>query len=627
VTARKKSARKKSGRKRRTAKAKRPPSGSGRKQARKKRVAKKKAAKKKAVRKKAARKKAPGKKTPRKKAPKKKVPKKRAVKTKAAGTRAAKKSAKRTPASASGLSVFFFGGGEADGDKDMKVLLGGKGANLAEMVRIGIPVPPGFTISTGVCARFNELGGRLPGEVRRAIERAVTRVEGGIGTGFGDPHDPLLLSVRSGARASMPGMMDTVLNLGLNDETVSGLAKQADSRFAYDSYRRLIQMYADVVLGVPLKRFEHRLRDVKEARNVDLDTELSADALRGLVGDYLEIVEEHTGRPFPQDPYEQLWGAVGAVFGSWENERAKKYRRLNHIPDDWGTAVNVQAMVYGNMGDGCATGVAFTRDPATGENHFYGEYLKNAQGEDVVAGIRTPQPINEASRRMGTMDLCTLESEMPEAYARLVDIYKKLERNYQDMQDIEFTIQRGTLWMLQTRTGKRTAQAAVNIAVDMVKEGLIDKREAVRRVDAGSLDQLLHPTLDPKAERKILARGLPASPGAAVGNVVFSAEEAEVRAKAGEKVLLVRLETSPEDIGGMNAAEGILTARGGMTSHAAVVARGMGKCCVSGCAALEVDYDAVARAKPSPSTAAAARSCWGGSRRGRPSWAAASASS
>jgi len=526
---------------------------------------------------------------------KKKATRKKAAKKKAAKKKIAKKKpTKKKPAKAraSELSVFFFGGGQADGNRDMKVLLGGKGANLAEMVNIGIPVPPGFTISTEVCARFNELGGELPDEVRAAIGQSVARVEQLMGTGFGDPHDPLLLSVRSGARASMPGMMDTVLNLGLNDETVSGLVQQADSRFAYDSYRRLIQMYADVVLGVSIKRFENRLRDVKEARRIELDTELSADDLRGLVSDFLEIVEEDTGSPFPQDPFEQLWGSVSAVFGSWENERAKKYRRLNRIPADWGTAVNVQAMVYGNMGEGCATGVAFTRDPATGENHFYGEYLQNAQGEDVVAGIRTPQPINEASRRTGTMGMPTLEGEMPEAYDELVGIYQKLEESYRDMQDIEFTIQRGTLWMLQTRTGKRTAQAAVRIAVDMVKEGLIDQAEAVMRVEAGSLDQLLHPTLDPKAERHVLAQGLPASPGAAVGNVVFSAEEAEVRSKAGEKVLLVRIETSPEDIGGMNVAEGILTARGGMTSHAAVVARGMGKCCVSGCAALEIDYHA-----------------------------------
>ncbi|MEM9175109.1 MAG: pyruvate, phosphate dikinase [Myxococcota bacterium] len=473
----------------------------------------------------------------------------------------------------------------------MKEILGGKGANLAEMTSLGIPVPPGFTISTEVCAEFNRRGGKLPPDVKADVLTALANVEQLMEMRFGDADKPLLVSIRSGARASMPGMMDTVLNLGLNDETVVGLAKLADERFAYDSYRRFIQMYGDVVLGVPHDRFEQRLDAATEDRGVENDTELTAMDLRRVVADYLQIVQETTRAPFPQDPLEQLWGAIGAVFGSWENARAIAYRRLNDIPDEWGTAVNVQSMVFGNMGDNCATGVAFTRNPSTGEKNFYGEYLKNAQGEDVVAGIRTPQPINEASRAEDTKHLPTLEAEMPKAYKQLVAIYKRLEKHYRDMQDIEFTIQDGTLWMLQTRSGKRTTGAAVQIAVDMAKERLITKEEAVLRIEPNSLDQLLHPTIDKDKAPDVVARGLPASPGAAVGQVVFSAEEAEAKAKGGAKVILVRTETSPEDIVGMNASEGILTAKGGMTSHAAVVARGMGKCCVAGCGQLAIDYE------------------------------------
>ena len=473
----------------------------------------------------------------------------------------------------------------------MKEILGGKGANLAEMTSLGIPVPPGFTISTDVCADFNRRGQKLPPEVKADVLTALANVEQLMDLRFGDPERPLLVSIRSGARASMPGMMDTVLNLGLNDDTVVGLAKLADERFAFDSYRRFIQMYGDVVLGVPHDRFEHRLDVAKEARGVQDDTDLTGSDLRAVVRDYLEIVQEATQAPFPQDPQVQLWGAIGAVFGSWENSRAIAYRRLNDIPDDWGTAVNVQSMVFGNMGDNCATGVAFTRNPSTGERNFYGEYLKNAQGEDVVAGIRTPQPINEESRVEDTKKLPTLEGEMPKAYKELVKIYKRLEKHYRDMQDIEFTIQDGALWMLQTRAGKRTSGAAVQIAVDMAREKLITREEAIQRVDANSLDQLLHPTIDPSKAPPVIARGLPASPGAAVGEVVFSAEDAEAKAKGGAKVILVRTETSPEDIVGMNAAEGILTAKGGMTSHAAVVARGMGKCCVAGCGALAINYE------------------------------------
>jgi pyruvate,orthophosphate dikinase len=518
----------------------------------------------------------------------------KAVATKGESKKTARKSPRAASTKASNATqrrVFFFGGGRADGSADMKEILGGKGANLAEMTGLGIPVPPGFTISTEVCAEFNSRGKKLPVSVRADVLTALANVEQLMDLRFGDPERPMLVSVRSGARASMPGMMDTVLNLGLNDKTVVGLAALADERFAYDSYRRFIQMYSDVVLEVPHERFELRLDAAKEARGARNDTDLTGADLRAVVADYLEIVEEHTHKPFPQNPQAQLWGAIEAVFGSWQNPRAIAYRRLNDIPDEWGTAVNVQSMVFGNMGDDCATGVAFTRNPSTGERNFYGEYLKNAQGEDVVAGIRTPQPINESSRAADTQDLPTLEREMPKAYKELTQIYKRLERHYRDMQDIEFTIQKGTLWMLQTRSGKRTSAAAVKIAVEMAQERLITREEAILRVDANSLDQLLHPTIDRSQTQQVIARGLPASPGAAVGEVVFSAEHAEARAKGGAKVILVRTETSPEDIVGMNASQGILTAKGGMTSHAAVVARGMGKSCVAGCGVLAINYE------------------------------------
>jgi len=488
--------------------------------------------------------------------------------------------------------VYFFGAGRADGRAEMKELLGGKGANLAEMTRLGVPVPPGFTVSTEVCSAYLRQGGRIPADVEREALAALAKVERVMGRRFGDAEDPLLVSVRSGARASMPGMMDTILNLGLNDATVKGLAARADERFAWDSYRRFVAMYGDVVLEIPHERFESRIEARKAARGVRLDVELDGADWERIVHEFFEIVEEHTGRVFPQDPEEQLWGAVAAVFRSWDNDRARRYRKIHGIPDSWGTAVNVQAMVFGNMGDDCATGVAFTRDPSTGDRQFYGEYLKNAQGEDVVAGIRTPQAINRASRRETQASLPSLEEEMPRAYRELVRIYEKLERHYREMQDIEFTIENGKLWMLQTRTGKRTTRAAVKIAVDMAKERLISREDAVARIDPHALDQLLHPTLDPNAKRDVIAKGLPASPGAASGRIVFSADEAEARAKGGEKVVLVRTETSPDDIHGMHAAQGILTARGGMTSHAAVVARGMGKCCIAGCGELRIDHAA-----------------------------------
>ncbi len=550
----------------------------------------KKASKKKAVKKKVTKKSAK-KVSNKKKASKKAAQKSIKKSTKKAARTTAKKSTKRSASkSNTERDVFFFGGGRADGDASMKEVLGGKGANLAEMTTLGIPVPPGFTISTKVCAEFNQRGQKLPVNVKADVLTALANVEQLMDLRFGDAERPLLVSIRSGARASMPGMMDTVLNLGLNSDTVKGLAAMADDRFAYDSYRRFIQMYGDVVLDVPHDRFELRLDAAKEARDVINDVDLTAEDLKRVVAEYLEIVEEHTHKPFPQDPQEQLWGAIGAVFSSWENRRAIAYRRMNDIPDEWGTAVNVQSMVFGNMGNDCATGVAFTRNPSTGDRQFYGEYLKNAQGEDVVAGIRTPQPINEPSRVEDTKDLPTLEGEMPKAYKELVGIYKRLEKHYRDMQDIEFTIQEGTLWMLQTRSGKRTTGAAVRIAVDMAREKLITKQEAILRIDANSLDQLLHPTIDRSEAPEVVARGLPASPGAAVGEVAFSAEEAEARAKGGAKVILVRTETSPEDIVGMNASDGILTAKGGMTSHAAVVARGMGKSCVAGCGALSINY-------------------------------------
>ncbi|HTG39945.1 pyruvate, phosphate dikinase [Sphingomonas sp.] len=485
--------------------------------------------------------------------------------------------------------VYRFGGGVSDGGRGDKNLLGGKGANLAEMASIGLPVPPGFTISTAMCARYYEEGEAFPDSLRAEVADGLAHIEAVTGKAFGDPANPLLVSVRSGARVSMPGMMDTVLNLGLNDETVAGLARVSDDpRFAWDSYRRFIQMYADVVLGLDHDRFEEALEIAKEDRGYFLDTELTADDLQALVAEYKALVDELWGRPFPQDVHDQLWGAVGAVFGSWQSERAKVYRRLNDIPADWGTAVNVQAMVFGNMGDTSATGVAFTRDPSTGANGYYGEFLINAQGEDVVAGIRTPQYLTRAAREAAGARPASMEEAMPAVYAELAAVFDTLERHYRDMQDIEFTVEKAKLWMLQTRSGKRTARAALKIAVDMASEGLISEQEAVTRVDPAALDQLLHPTLDPDALRDVLTKGLPASPGAASGKVVFDADAAERAAANGEDVILVRVETSPEDIHGMHAARGILTARGGMTSHAAVVARGMGRPCVSGAGTLSI---------------------------------------
>ncbi|MGE0749436.1 MAG: pyruvate, phosphate dikinase [Variibacter sp.] len=489
--------------------------------------------------------------------------------------------------------VYTFGDGSAEGAAAMKNLLGGKGANLAEMASLGLPVPPGFTITTEVCTHFYEHGKSYPNDLRAQVEKALGHVARITGRTFGDRANPLLVSVRSGARASMPGMMDTVLNLGLNDVTVEALAKQAgDRRFAYDSYRRFITMYSDVVLGIEHHHFEEILETFKDKNGHTLDTDLSADDWATLVGKYKERVKSEGGKDFPQDPMEQLWGAIGAVFGSWMTPRAVTYRRLHGIPESWGTAVNVQAMVFGNMGDSSATGVAFTRNPSTGDKQLYGEFLINAQGEDVVAGIRTPQEITEAARQASKSDKPSMEKAMPDAFAELSRIYQTLEKHYRDMQDLEFTVEKGRLWMLQTRSGKRTAKAALRIAVDLANEGLISQDEAVNRIDPAALDQLLHPTIDPKAERKILANGLPASPGAASGEIVFSPDAAEAMKAQGKKVILVRIETSPEDIHGMHAAEGILTTRGGMTSHAAVVARGMGKPCVSGAGSLRVDYKA-----------------------------------
>ncbi len=490
-----------------------------------------------------------------------------------------------------GKWVYSFGDGSAEGNAGMRNLLGGKGANLAEMASLGLPVPPGFTITTEVCAHYYAHGMTYPDGLKEEVAAGLRRVEELVGAGFGDAGNPLLVSVRSGARVSMPGMMDTVLNLGLNDATVEGLAAQSgDPRFAYDSYRRFIQMYGDVVLGVEHHNFEDLLEMHKEEREVTLDTELDADDLRALVARYKEMVEAELGQPFPQDPEAQLWGAIGAVFRSWMTPRAVTYRRLHGIPEAWGTAVNVQAMVFGNMGEDCATGVAFTRDPSTGENAFYGEYLVNAQGEDVVAGLRTPQHLTVKGKEAHNSDLPAMEEVMPEVFAQLEEIRRILEAHYRDMQDIEFTVQKGKLYMLQTRSGKRTTRAALRIAVEMHEEGLIDRETAILRVEPGSLEQLLHPTLDPEAEKTVIARGLPASPGAASGKVYFSADEAEAAAEKGEKVILVRIETSPEDIHGMHAAQGILTTRGGMTSHAAVVARGMGRPCVVGAGDLVVDY-------------------------------------
>ncbi|MFQ5959081.1 MAG: pyruvate, phosphate dikinase, partial [Alphaproteobacteria bacterium] len=487
--------------------------------------------------------------------------------------------------------VYGFGDGKAEGSAGMRDLLGGKGAGLAEMSNLGLPVPPGFTITTEVCTAYLAGDRTYPEALAEEVAAALAAVEKSVGAKFGDADNPLLVSVRSGGRASMPGMMDTVLNLGLNDETVAGLARNAgDARFAYDSYRRFIQMYGNVVLGVEHHVFEDRLEAHKAALDVTLDTELSADDLEALVEAYKDLVAEECGAPFPDDVNDQLWGAIGAVFGSWMNQRAVTYRRLHDIPESWGTAVNVQAMVFGNMGDDCATGVAFTRNPATGAREVYGEYLVNAQGEDVVAGIRTPHPLTIAAKNSGDASLVAMEEAMPEVFARLTDVFDSLERHYRDMQDIEFTVQRGKLWMLQTRAGKRTAVAGVRIAVEMAREGLIDESEAVCRVDPASLDQLLHPALDPKAPRTVLARGLPASPGAASGVVAFHADEAEDLAAQGKAVVLVRVETSPEDIHGMHAARAIVTSRGGMTSHAAVVARGMGRPCVVGAGELRIDY-------------------------------------
>ncbi len=493
--------------------------------------------------------------------------------------------------------VYRFGGGmNADGapsDKtEARNLLGGKGANLAEMANIGLPVPPGFTISTAMCTEYMNNAGAYPDSLNAEVAQGVAHIESVTGKTFGNAADPLLVSVRSGARASMPGMMDTVLNLGLNDETVEGLAKTSgDERFAWDSYRRFIQMYADVVLRLDHDSFEEALEIIKEDNGFFTDTEMESKHWKALVGEYKVLVEKQWGKPFPQDVNDQLWGAVSAVFGSWQAERAKVYRRLNDIPSEWGTAVNVQAMVFGNMGETSATGVAFTRNPSTGDSAYYGEWLINAQGEDVVAGIRTPQYLSRAAREQASAKPLSMEEAMPETYKELTDVFDLLERHYRDMQDIEFTVERGKLWMLQTRSGKRTAKAALKIAVDMAHDGLITEEEAVMRVDPMALDQLLHPTLDPEAERDVLTTGLPASPGAASGFIVFDSDTAERRTEMGDDVILVRVETSPEDIHGMHAAKGILTARGGMTSHAAVVARGMGRPCVSGAGTISINNE------------------------------------
>ncbi|GEO99423.1 pyruvate, phosphate dikinase [Methylobacterium haplocladii] len=489
--------------------------------------------------------------------------------------------------------VYSFGDGKAEGESAMRNLLGGKGANLAEMSNLGLPVPPGFTITTEVCTAYYDNYQTYPDGLKDEVKAALEQVGAITGRGFGDSEKPLLVSVRSGARASMPGMMDTVLNLGLNDETVDALARDADDeRFAYDSYRRFITMYSNVVLGVEHHAFEEALDRYKDEKGFSLDTELDAEDWKTLIQTYKKIVREEHGSDFPQGAEDQLWGAIGAVFDSWMIPRAKKYRELNAIPESWGTAVNVQAMVFGNMGDTSATGVAFTRNPSTGESALYGEFLINAQGEDVVAGIRTPQDITEKARLEAKSEKPSMEKAMPDSFAELTRIYGILEKHYRDMQDMEFTIENGKLWMLQTRNGKRTAKAALRIAVELAGEGLISKEEAIRRIEPGSLDQLLHPMIDPDAERTVIATGLPASPGAAVGEIVFNSEDAEAARKAERKCILVRIETSPEDIHGMHAAEGILTTRGGMTSHAAVVARGMGKPCVSGVGSIRIDYKA-----------------------------------
>ncbi|WP_039760285.1 pyruvate, phosphate dikinase [Bartonella queenslandensis] len=488
--------------------------------------------------------------------------------------------------------VYSFGDGSAEGSANERNLLGGKGANLAEMSNLGLPVPPGFTLTTEVCNFYYAHDKSYPEELQESVKKALRRVAEQTGREFGNEQRPLLLSVRSGARASMPGMMDTVLNLGMNDETVKAIASQANNeRFAYDSYRRFIQMYSNVVLGLDHSYFEENLDEAKARNGYIIDTEMTADDWKNIIISYKAYVEEKLGTPFPQDPEQQLWGAIGAVFSSWMTARAVTYRRLHSIPESWGTAVNVQAMVFGNMGEDSATGVAFTRNPSTGKKELYGEFLVNAQGEDVVAGIRTPQNITENARIVAGSNKPSLEKIMPEAFLKLCQIAQKLEQHYRDMQDLEFTIEKGKLWMLQTRSGKRTARAALKMAIEMVEEGLIGREEAVMRIDAKSLDQLLHPTLDPKAERFVIGRGLPASPGAATGEIVFTSEEAETASAEGRKVILVRVETSPEDIHGMYAAEGILTTRGGMTSHAAVVARGMGKPCISGAGSVRIDYN------------------------------------
>lgn len=498
---------------------------------------------------------------------------------------------KTTQAAQAGKWVYTFGDGRAEGKANMRDLLGGKGANLAEMANLGLPVPPGFTIPTSVCTYFYANGKTYPKDLKAQVEKALVTVGKIAGKTFGDAKNPLLVSVRSGGRASMPGMMDTVLNLGLNDTTVEALANlSGDRRFAYDSYRRFITMYSDVVLGFEHHHFEDILDTYKDSKGYSLDTELTADDWVDLVGRYKDAVARETGEDFPQDPHAQLWGAIGAVFSSWMNARAVTYRRLHDIPESWGTAVNIQSMVFGNMGDTSATGVAFTRNPSTGEKRLYGEFLINAQGEDVVAGIRTPQDITEHARKESGSDKASMEVAMPDAFKELTRIYTQLEKHYRDMQDMEFTVEQGKLWMLQTRNGKRTAKAALRIAVDLANEGLITKKDAITRIDPASLDQLLHPTIDPVAKRDVIATGLPASPGAAAGEIVFSSDEAAKLQADGRKVILVRVETSPEDIHGMHAAEGILTTRGGMTSHAAVVARGMGKPCVSGCGTVRVDY-------------------------------------
>jgi pyruvate, orthophosphate dikinase len=513
--------------------------------------------------------------------------------TKAVSKPAAPKVAAKPAAAAvkAGKWVYTFGDGKAEGKSELRDLLGGKGANLAEMANLGLPVPPGFTIPTSVCTYFYAHDKTYPKELKAQVEKALDYVGKLTGKVFGDAKNPLLVSVRSGARASMPGMMDTVLNLGLNDETVEALSElSGDRRFAYDSYRRFITMYSDVVLGFEHHHFEEILDTFKDSQGYSLDTDLSADDWVELVGKYKDAVARETGNEFPQDPHDQLWGAIGAVFSSWMNARAVTYRKLHDIPESWGTAVNVQAMVFGNMGETSATGVAFTRNPSTGESKLYGEFLINAQGEDVVAGIRTPQDITEEARKESGSDKPSMETAMPEAFKELTRFYTQLEKHYRDMQDMEFTVERGKLWMLQTRGGKRTAKAALRIAVELANEGLITKKEAVTRIDPASLDQLLHPTIDPNAKRDVIATGLPASPGAASGEIVFSSDEAAKLQADGRKVILVRIETSPEDIHGMHAAQGILTTRGGMTSHAAVVARGMGKPCVSGCGTIRVDY-------------------------------------